>query len=215
VSKKANNVMLTRPFGPFVGKFSLPHELIDTVNSYVDSLSDPEVIQSLDWSQNLVGKVHQEIKITKATLASYEEFLRSQVRDYLQQVLNQGVVSLNLSSWDVERRDAWVVRSFAGDFNPAHIHSDASVCMAGFLKVPQWEDELKEDALDHAPSRGKLCFMHGNTQEWGNNLMYVEPKVGDCYIFPASLTHFVYPFKTEGERRSFSINFAKVTEGSE
>jgi hypothetical protein len=35
----------------------------------------------------------------------------------------------------------------------------------------------------------------------------VKPQVGDFYIFPSDLFHCVYPFKTVGERRSFSVNF--------
>ena len=35
----------------------------------------------------------------------------------------------------------------------------------------------------------------------------VKPQVGDFYVFPSELFHCVYPFHTEGERRSFSANF--------
>jgi hypothetical protein len=34
----------------------------------------------------------------------------------------------------------------------------------------------------------------------------VKPKVGDFWLFPAELFHCVYPFYSDGERRSFSIN---------
>ena len=32
------------------------------------------------------------------------------------------------------------------------------------------------------------------------------PKVGDLVLFPNYLMHTAYPFKQEGERRSFSFN---------
>ena len=202
---------LVRPFGPFVGKFQLSDQLVKDVNSYIDTHgSDPDIAKSLDWSDNLVGKVHQELLIPPEVLAPHEELLKDQVATYLQQVMSLGVVSLSTNAWSIARRAAWVVRSYPGDFNPAHVHNDADICMAGFLKIPDWDEEISEDSKDHAPSRGKLCFMHGNTQEWGNNLMMTEPRVGECYIFPSTLTHFVYPFKTAGERRSFSINFSKI-----
>ena len=38
----------------------------------------------------------------------------------------------------------------------------------------------------------------------------VKPRVGDFYVFPAELFHCVYPFKTKGERRSFSVNFSFI-----
>ena len=37
------------------------------------------------------------------------------------------------------------------------------------------------------------------------NFMF-KPQVGDFIIFPAHMFHTVYPFKTKGERRSFSVN---------
>ena len=40
----------------------------------------------------------------------------------------------------------------------------------------------------------------------GSNFL-AKPQVGDFYVFPAHLHHCVYPFKTKGERRSFSVNF--------
>ena len=212
MSTTRENIEICRPFGPFIGKFKLPEPLIKDVNGFVDDVnSDIKIIEALDWSQNLVGKVHQELKIPDDILRPYELFLQKQARGYLKSILAKGAVSLNLHSWDIERRDAWVVRSSAGDFNPAHVHIDASICMAGFIKTPEWDKELTEDASDHAPSRGKLCFMHGNTQEWGNNLFYAEPVIGECYVFPSTLTHLVYPFSSIGERRSFSINFAKIS----
>ena len=58
-------------------------------------------------------------------------------------------------------------------------------------------------------SRGKLAFMYGNTEEWSTNVFSIRPVVGQAWIFPAMLTHIVYPFKSKGERRSFSINFGQ------
>jgi len=207
----SSKLSLVRPFGPYIGKFKFPEPFIKDVNSFIDnSENDPEVLKSLDWSQNLVGKVHQELRVPNYVLLKHEEFLQSQASQYLKSITDMGVVNLDTRVLSVKRGPAWVVRSNPGDFNPAHVHSDATICMAGFLKTPDWDDELLEDSDDHAPSRGKLCFMHGNTEEWGNNLMLIEPKVGDCYIFPATLTHFVYPFKSSGERRSFSVNFQRL-----
>ena len=33
-----------------------------------------------------------------------------------------------------------------------------------------------------------------------------QPKVGDMILFPHYLMHTAYPFKSRGERRSFSFN---------
>jgi len=207
----SDSLSMIRPFGPYIGKFLLPKVLIEKINFYIEeTTADPELLASVDWSHKLVGKVNQETRIDDSVFANHENFLSDKVVEYLNHILNLGVVNLSTGPWKIERRNAWVVRSFKSDFNPAHVHSNANICMAGFLKIPDWSEELIIDAQDHAPSIGKLAFMHGNTEEWSNNEIMMEPKVGECYIFPAALTHLVYPFKSEGERRSFSINFARV-----
>ena len=39
-----------------------------------------------------------------------------------------------------------------------------------------------------------------------DSVFEIEPKVGDFYLFPNYLMHTAYPFKRDGERRSFSFN---------
>ena len=34
----------------------------------------------------------------------------------------------------------------------------------------------------------------------------VKPEIGDVYLFPSQLAHQVYPFRSEGERRSLAFN---------
>jgi len=34
----------------------------------------------------------------------------------------------------------------------------------------------------------------------------VKPEVGDFYLFPSWLAHQVYPFRSDGERRSMAFN---------
>ena len=41
----------------------------------------------------------------------------------------------------------------------------------------------------------------------------IFPKVGDMFIFPASLVHWVIPFKSDCVRISVSGNIDKQTEG--
>ena len=41
-----------------------------------------------------------------------------------------------------------------------------------------------------------------------NDIIGFVPKVGNWYLFPANLRHTVYPFRCDGERRSFSINMS-------
>jgi len=49
--------------------------------------------------------------------------------------------------------------------------------------------------------------MHGGAQNFSISHINLFPEEGDFYMFPASLTHFVSPFTSKGERISISANF--------
>ena len=80
-----------------------------------------------------------------------------------------------------------------------------------FIALPDGiEKEWEEDYKDHHPANGHIQFAHGTPSGYSQTNFMVKPQVGDFYIFPAELFHCVYPFKTKGERRSFSVNFSFI-----
>ncbi|MFT5680866.1 MAG: hypothetical protein ACI8RZ_001772 [Myxococcota bacterium] len=167
----------------------------------------PELAKQLDWSEQLVGKVKQEFLLPQFFFDAYLSFFADCVRQYLAGLAEQGTVRAGMDDVKVSVSSGWVVRSFANDFNPAHIHSGCQFSSVGYLKLPDWDDELAEDAEDHHPCRGQIEFLTGHPQSFSRHQARYTPKVGDFYIFPAHLLHTVYPFSSPGERRSFSINF--------
>ena len=48
--------------------------------------------------------------------------------------------------------------------------------------------------------------LFSTTSHWN-----VPPQQGWLYLFPSSLTHQVYPFKGEGERRGISLNIDVIS----
>ena len=68
------------------------------------------------------------------------------------------------------------------------------------------EKEWEEDYKDHFPSNGHINFSYGVNNLYGCASMLIKPRVGDFFVFPNYLFHCVYPFYTDGERRSFSMN---------
>ena len=108
-----------------------------------------------------------------------------------------------------QSQNGWIVRSVAGDYNPVHNHPMATLACVGYLGVPDWEDEINEDFEDHSGrSHGCLQLHYGEMGSLSINSYTIKPQVGDFYLFPGWLQHTVYPFRSKGERRSFSINFA-------
>jgi len=133
-------------------------------------------------------------------------FFTDCVQQYLAGLGEHGSVRADLKA-SVSVRSAWVIRSFANDFNPAHVHSNCQFSSVGYIKLPDWDEEMARDAEDHHPCRGQIEFLTGHPQAFSRHQVRYVPKVGDFYIFPAHMLHTVYPFSSPGERRSFSINF--------
>jgi hypothetical protein len=59
---------------------------------------------------------------------------------------------------------------------------------------------------------GAISFMGNESKTDGtmtNSTLTISPKIGDLFLFPSSLKHQVYPFRTtdgKGIRRSMSFN---------
>ena len=68
------------------------------------------------------------------------------------------------------------------------------------------QKELDKEFTDHYPTNGLIEFMYGETQDMRSNYLKFKPEVGKLLVFPSYLKHFVYPFYSEGERRSMSFN---------
>ena len=92
----------------------------------------------------------------------------------------------------------------AGDFNPVHIH-DANLSGVMFLKMPEkYEEEYRRE--DHHATVGCLEFLGAMPGHFSKHSYLVKPEIGDVYLFPSHLAHQVYPFRSEGERRSLAFN---------
>jgi len=104
-------------------------------------------------------------------------------------------------------KSGWYVRSFEGDFNPLHYHTNCHISCVGYLSLPEgMQDEWDKEDKDHYPTAGGIEMQYGQVQLFSTNTVRIRPKVGDYYLFPWWMYHMVYPFRTKGERRSFSFN---------
>ena len=215
------------PFGPPIGCAELPKELINDFNKSCDDIvKDEELAKSEDWSHNLVGQVEQELLIPQDIINKWGKWFAIQVKEYLTGYFNQlyvpgqtifsadrNTTSLAISKMQIEVISAWYVRSFAGDYNPIHTHSNCHLTCVGYLKVPDLSNELirsgsNRKLKNYAPAGNLevLSSVGANASPFENDRISFIPKVGNWYLFPANIRHGVYPFSCDGERRSFSIN---------
>ena len=197
------------PFAPMIMYAKMPMDLVRRMNKYANkTVKDEKKVKSLDHSNNLVGKLKQEFLIESDELNKFLPFFNNVVGKYLDTDLSRSFKSLAQGTgYGIEYKSAWIVRQFAGEYNPAHIHTECSMSCVGYLRLPEKiEEEWEEDYKDHYPSNGHIEFLHGSAGKMHQHTLMVKPSVGDFFIFPADLIHMVYPFKSEGERRSFSMN---------
>ena len=219
------------PFGPPIGHAKLPDELVNDFNKGCDDIiKDEELLKSEDHSQHLVGQVEQELLIPKDIINKWGKWFGTQVRAYVSGYFNQfDIPEQNISTSSKEQAlqdvnniqtifiSAWYIRSFAGDYNPIHTHTGCELTCVGFLKVPDLSKERKKYdakfANNHGPN-GVLEILNNtgcsDNLSWENDRIGFFPKVGNWYLFPGNLRHTAYPFRCDGERRSFSINMHNV-----
>ena len=194
------------PFSPILGYKKMSDEFIETCNNAIDDKME-------DWSGNLVGKVKEELKwnddLNKAWTDEMGQFLmRYQSHAELYTSMGTRNITPDLLDYRLDIASSWFVRQFEHEYNPIHVHLGSFLSCVGYLKLPEGiEEEWEEDDKGHHPSHGHIQFVYGHAANHTGSNFLLKPRVGHFIVFPAHLHHCVYPFKTVGERRSFSVNF--------
>ena len=186
--KKMMTPKFHKPFSPIIMETQVPDRFVDIVNTISDKvISSDSASREWDWSHMLVGKVHKEIQIPVRD---------NDDKEFLMQVMKGGCVDYLKES--IKSNTAYGWRKIADNAIPT---------MVIYLKLPpKMHEEIEEDFKDHYPANGLIEFMFGENQEFRSDNLKFKPEVGKMLIFPSWLKHFVYPFKSEGERRSMSFN---------
>jgi len=109
---------------------------------------------------------------------------------------------------------AWVNFMSAGEFNPPHTHVECDFSSVLFIQVPE---SLREESknfkkkeiakVEKGGGPGIIQFLYGEKQPYSITQFSAFPVEGELYIFPATVTHMVFPFKSKGERISIGANF--------
>ena len=184
------------PFGPKIAKLKFPNKLIIKINLEVDLiLNKKNLLKKLDYSKKLVGQVKQEFKLPKNFIKkNLEKTISNEVKKYIYQTLGKKVKKISIKSF-------WVVRQFTNEYNPVHYH-DGHISGVGYLKIPKFTSKKQKKTK----TDGTIDFINGNKMFLSDSIYNHHPKVGDVILFPNYLMHTAYPFKSNGERRSFSFN---------
>lgn len=215
-----NDSQVLRPFGPCIIKKTMSDEVMTLMKGVFERHHE-----ALDNSYFLAGDMKREFTIDGNVLneqqaqplvellaaGSSELYKASKdvewlsVRDALTQA-HKDIVETRLKDMQLSCavHSCWGNISVAGDWNPVHKHT-GMVSGVGYLQLPDGIEEEWENG-DHDPSAGMIQFLCGIPAEFNVQGLRIKPRVGDIYFFPAWLQHEVYPFRSAGERWSFSFN---------
>jgi len=107
------------------------------------------------------------------------------------------------SSYFLEK--LWINFQGPNEFNPPHSHGGA-LSFVIFLKIPLKLRAENQNYKGLSAGPGGITFLYGETEDRCITNHSVFPEVGDMYIFPAWVKHWVYPFAADCTRVSVSGN---------
>ena len=210
-------IEVMQPWADVLMRVKLPQIIIDAMLEITDQvLQDPD---RKNWGDNLAGQIADEPLIPHELMVNYKigkegtvyNFFMDIVGKYVQHCMHQQATSIDADNlknkeWMTQMKSCWVISQWESEYNPIHIHTECQMSTVMYLKVPKFLPSRKPERDDD----GNIMFIGGAgvNSALTRNLMKVNPKVGDFFIFPAHLQHTVYPFRTDGdfERRSVSFN---------
>ena len=207
----------------FLLETRMPEGMVEDLNSYLDDLREQDDKKSL--AGTLVGQIAHGEQLNMdpehEKVREYSKFVTSLGAQYINHFMKSTGQTLKKNR-QVAIDETWSVHSYDGDYNPIHDHGTKTIMgisTTAWTKVPQ---QILDQPAAGSPLYNKydasgacdgyLAFNYGR-----NEIMNVErlrppqsfevqPEVGKLYIFPSWLSHMVYPFKGEGERRTVASN---------
>jgi len=192
----------------------LPETLLEELLKITDSISEDNNKKS--YNDQLAGEIVNEWGISTSILEfnSFKDYIDGLTLKYLASFASHfpyedGKVHRNLGRFAQHLQKSVLISAWFNDqkdneYNPIHNHSGI---LSGvlYLKIPEYLPSRKRKDTD-----GTITFVANKQFEnMTQNSFSIFPKVGDIFLFPSSLHHMVYPFRTDdgkGIRRSMSFN---------
>ena len=189
-------------WGPFTILATIDQEFVDILLEKGYESRE----KKLDYRSKLAGVIDNEYYYDDVGDWFFSRFLNyinayiDGATNHLQQAFKSPPVGWTLTS-------LWINYQQAREYNPPHRH-DGDLSFVMYLQVP---DEIRKENVEmqgvhRNRGPGMINFSHGEEMPFSINQSSKMPEVGDLYIFPAWLTHYVHAFKSDVERISVSGN---------
>jgi uncharacterized protein (TIGR02466 family) len=185
-------------WGPFLFKTKILDKEVK------DILSFCKKNKKLDFRHELAGHISDEYLLNNKNI--YPILL-----PYLSTYIKARYECMNISfSGKIEINTVWVNYMKQGEFNPPHTHSGDLSCVL-YLQIPNDMNDNKKNHVARSQAPGSVIFNYGQNLKNNTYIQSFFPEVGDFFIFPGWLQHYVFPFKSKGERISLSANFREIS----
>ena len=185
-------------WGPLLFKVKVKEEDIEKI--YQICKKD----KNKDFRNQLAGIIEQEYLIDEKI---YFEIIEKYLSSFKNAFLNWYGKEFN----KIEVLKVWVNFMKKNEYNPPHVHGKCNFSSVMYLKIP---DKLKIEnqkyigTLKSKGGPGSINFLNApGNDKFSINTQQFFPEEGDFFIFPASLLHYVVPFKSNVERISVAANF--------
>lgn len=200
------------PFGPGLYAGSISDEL----EAILRRTGEAARSEGSDYRSNLAGNYRRGTSCALDLSVAEHSAMQDEVREHagryfsvLQQFqrLPEGIFTADFSLDHVVLRAVWINFQRPGDFNPAHGHS-GMLSFVIYLSVPP------EIFADQPPASsevaGNITFSYGERLNFSANGINLRPQESQLFLFPAWLSHHVWPFFADVERVSVSGNIDHV-----
>ena len=211
-------VKWSRNFGPYIVKSIISDELHGILLKSANKIrKDKKLMKENDYRKRLAGNIKEEYSYNNAFTKKEDQIVEEEFLWLASMFTKMSEESYGSKDFVREpnqllmQKPVWVNFMKPGEWNPSHAHAGDISCVT-YLKVPP-EIEKENTIAEHTkksnnPTAGKIEFRYGDDIGYHKIGFTVTPKEKDIYLFPAKLQHLVYPFKSDVERVSVSVNFA-------
>ena len=156
-----------------------------------------------DFESRLAGIINKQVAFRDSNL--FEGFFGKIFELYADALQKwTGDDSINFKQ-KYELDSLWANFQGPGDFNPPHDH-DGSLSWVIYLDIPEVLKFENSKYKGRSAGPGGITFIYGDGPRESVTHHSFVPEVGDMYIFPAWLKHWVFPFKSKCTRVSVSGN---------
>jgi len=187
-------------FGPFIFKAQINNQQVEEIKKLC--IKD----KTKDHSRKLAGHIKEEYEIDSNR---YHQVMTPYLDTYCEGY--EKFYDKKFKGTGLTTKQVWVNFMKAGEYNPPHHHGGCRFSSVVFLDVPP---QIKKEAdafhgTSHPPGSIEFVVHIGDVQEYIACYRHF-PQKGDALIFPANVTHTVYPFQCKATRVSVAANYLTI-----